>query len=317
VTQVYGTHGVRLVERGWSAAIPLIPCEKRPSINGWEKYNTAVVSLEQAECWARIFPDHGIGHAAGHGLVGIDLDTDLKKQAVKSKYIADACLGATPMIRVGRAPRVMRYYRIAGQHRNPVATRSFHLFAIYATTGQTAWYGTHPSTRKPYTWAEASPIDIGPNDLPTVTRANLQSFVQEMSSTFPAPLGSDRRAHDISASSALAGGGITASIMREMAFSSCTPPMQIALARVASAPVGTRHSTMVGAVVALVHAGFGDQEIGDAITVAHVKSVDGDRPADQTARVVQNAIQWARDRIGASLENLDKDLNVSDWSIWS
>jgi hypothetical protein len=317
VTQVYGTHGVRLVERGWPAAIPLVPCEKRPSIAGWEKYNISDVSLEQAECWARMYPDHGIGHAAGHGLVAIDLDTDLKKQATKAKKIADACLGPTPMIRVGRAPRVMRYYRLVGQRPGGVATRSFHLFALYATTGQTAWYGTHPDTRKPYKWAEASPIDIGPNDLPSVTRANLQSFVQEMSNAFPAPVSGERSTEAMPGQSALEGGGITASIMCEMALAPCTPPMQIALARIASAPVGTRHSTMVGAVIALVYAGLGDREIYDAVFKVHQKSINGDRPTAQLKRVVQGAIKWARSRVGTDLSSLDKDLHVSDWSIWS
>jgi hypothetical protein len=314
---VYGTHGVRLVERGWPAAIPLVPCEKRPAIKGWETYNTAVVSVEQAERWSHQYPNHGIGHAAGHGLVGIDLDTDEKKQATKAKQIADACLGSTPMIRIGRPPRVMRYYRLFDFHLDRVATRSFHLFALYATTGQTAWYGIHPSTRKPYEWSEASPLDIGPDDLPAVTAADLEAFVEEMTKAFPQCPGSDPKTDKQLGQLSKTAGGITASIMSEMALSPRTSPIEIALRWIASAPVGTRHHTMIGAVVALVHAGLCDQEIYDAVFETHLESVGGDRPTARLKRVVQSAVEWARSRVGADLASLDKGLHVSDWTIWS
>jgi hypothetical protein len=313
---MYGKHAACLVERGWSAAIPLIPGEKRPSISGWEKYNTKIVTLDQAKLWARQFPDHGIGHAAGHGLVGIDLDTDQKKQAVTAKKIADRCLGSTPMVRVGRPPRVMRYYRLDDWSDNHVATKSFHLFAIYATTGQTAWFGTHPKTDRPYYWPDASPLDVSPSDLPAVSKIHLKSFVDEMTGAFPAPVtsGEDRNADRTSFG--LAGGGPTTLILREMGLSPRTPPVDIALTWISSAAVGTRHHTMVGAVIALATAGLDDEEIFDPIFHAHLESLAGDRSEIRTRRDVESAIQWARDRIGSSLDTLDSDLHVSDWSIW-
>ncbi len=307
---------MQLVERGWPAAIPLIPREKRPAISGWEKYNTTMVTLEQADRWARQFPGHGIGHAAGHGLVGIDLDTDKKKQANTAKEIADRCLGPTPMISVGRAPRTMRYYRLSDYTNSRIVSKSFYLFALYATTGQTAWHGIHPGTGKQYEWIAASPMDIGPGDLPTVTDKGIQSFVDELTAAFPETMNDDKCSRRHLSSTNLSSGGVTTSIMSEMGLSPHTPPIKIALKWISSAAVGTRHHTMVGAVTALVHVGFGDQEIFDAIFDTHVKSLVGDRSDAQTRQVVQNAITWARDRVGISLDVLNNDLHVSDWSIW-
>jgi hypothetical protein len=315
---MYAAHGVRLVERGWPAPIPLWPGEKRPSINAWERFNEEVVSVTQARSWGDRFPAHGVGHAAGHGLVGIDLDTDLEDQATLAREIADEHLRTTPMIRAGRANRVMRYYRLlGGGHRKGISTRSFHLFALYITTGQTVWYGIHPDTGAPYEWLDASPLDIGPSDLPTVTAGALMSFVEEMTSVFPEPTTDGTTASSMPGTTSLVGGGPTTQILREIALSPRTPPIEIALRWIAAAPVGTRHHTMVGAVTALVHAGLSDQEILDPVAEVHLKSVAGDRPPARTTRVVRNAVVWARGRIGACLQDLDVELRVDDWSIWT
>ena len=138
-----------------------------------------------------------------------------------------------------------------------------------------------------------------------------------MTGAFPAPANGKHKTNPKRGSPSLASGGVTTDIMRDMAYAPQMPPIEIAVKWVSSAVVGTRHSTMLGAVIALVHAGLGDQEIFDAVIDAHLKSVASDRPAAQTTRVVQNAVQWARRRIGASLDSLDEDLNVEDWSIWS
>jgi hypothetical protein len=313
---VYEPFGTKLVERGWPAAIPLIQGEKRPAISGWQTYNTEVVSLEQAEYWARQFPNCGIGHAAGHGLVGVDLDTDQETQAATAKFIADKYLGPTPMIRVGRHPRVMRYYRLDGGDNGYLVTSSFHLFALYITTGQTAWFGIHPGTAKPYEWVDASPLNVGPGELPAVTKEMLSEFVSEMQATFPAPEISrqhtTRKSHKLS----LTEGGITTSIMREIALSPFTQPIEIALNWISTAPTGTRHYTMVGAVTALVHSGLDDQQIFNAVVDAHVNSVAGDRPDAPTIQIVKNAIQWARSQVGMPLSSLDQNLGVDNWSIW-
>jgi hypothetical protein len=275
-----------------------------------------MVTLEQADRWARQFPDHGIGHASGHGLVGIDLDADKKKQATTAQEIADNNLGPTPMIRVGRAPRTMRYYRLDDDASGRVSTKSFHLFGLYATTGQTAWFGIHPGTGRPYQWTEASPLDVGPSDLPVVTEGDLKAFVDEMTTAFPAPANKTGGTTPTQNSPDLRGTGITALIMREIGLSPRTPPIEIAANWIRLAAVGTRHHTMVGAVTALVHAGLTDQEIFEAVAEIHVASLAGDRTEERTRRVVGGAITWARDRVGSSLDTLDSDLHVSDWSIW-
>lgn len=313
---MYSPKGVQLIERGWPAAIPLIKGEKRPAINGWQLYNTSVVSHEQAERWARKYPECGVGHAAGHGLVGVDLDTDHEDQAATAKAIADIHLGTTPMIRIGRYPRVMRYYQLGTGTNSYVVTSSFHLFALYVTTGQTAWFGIHPGTGKPYEWVSASPLDIGPSDLPTVTTKMLSAFVSEMVAAFPAPATSKRHTARKSHTPSLTGGGITTSIMREMALSPFIPPIEIALSWIKTAPTGTRHYTMVGAVTALMHKGLDNQQIFNAVVDAHVDAVAADRPDAPTVQVVKNAIQWARAQVGMPLSSLDQDLGVDNWSIW-
>ena len=219
------------------------------------------------------------------------------------------------MIRVGRPPRVMRYYRLGKEVNSYAVTSSYHLFALYITTGQTAWFGIHPGTGKPYEWVEASPLDIGPHDLPTVTTKMLSEFVSEMTEAFPTPE-ADKHIIKKSHGSNLSGGGITTLIMREMALSPYTPPIEIALNWITTAPTGTRHYTMVGAVIALVHVGLDDQQIFNDLVDAHLNSVAGDRPDTQTTQVIKSALQWARSQVGIPLTHLDQNLSVDDWSIW-
>ena len=210
----------------------------------------------------------------------------------------------------------MRYYRLTDGTNSGTKTSSFHLFGVYATTGQTAWFGIHPKTARPYNWPDASPLDIGPSGLPTISETDLRSFVDEMTAAFPAPVNNGACRNINPSSSYLTGGGATTSILKEMGLSPHTPPIEIASRWISSAAVGTRHHTMVGAVIALVQAGLSDHEILDAVADIHVASLDGDRPDERTLQVIRNAITWARDRVGSSLDSLDRDLHVSDWSIW-
>ena len=313
---MYAAHGVKLVEMGWPAPFPLRPREKRPAIRGWERFNVEPVSPARAHSWAKTFPDHGIGLAAGHGLLAIDLDTDLEDQAKLANTIADEALGKTPMIRAGRRHRVMRHYRLQGLGFQSVTTAAFHLFGIYATTGQTVLFGIHPDTNRPYTWLDASPLDLGPTQLPSVTLAKLEEFVTEMTRAFPETTTHEVGRFNVNKTWKAGTGGPASPILRELSRRPNVAPLKIAARIVWRAPVGKRHETMVGAIVALVETGLTDDEIYGPILEAHTAALAGDRSQSSAERVVENAIDWARERIGSSLDELDKSLSVDDWSIW-
>lgn len=308
--------GVALLRKGWPAPIPLVPREKRPAIFGWERFNLEPVSIALAREWATRLPTSGIGLAAGHGLLAVDIDTDTDHDARIAFALADDHLGNTPLIRAGRPYRTMRYYRLDDRALDAVSTTSLHRFALYATTGQTVLFGIHPETCLPYSWPVASPLDEGPDVLPLVTLDALNAFVEEMRRAFPEPGEGHRPARDDRGSSVVRPEGGASGILRDITRMPMCPPIEIAVHAVRHAQEGRRHNTMVGAMVALVEMGLSDDEIFRPVLGAHIEALNGDRPQSATERVTRNALEWARQRIGHSMPELDATLGVSDWSIW-
>jgi hypothetical protein len=132
-------------------------------------------------------------------IVAVDIDVLDAKIANEIKLLAVRSLGATPFVRVGKAPKTMLLYQIE----QPIRKRKVGTFASGGFTNQAveilgqgqqfAAYGVHPDTREPYRWPERSLEDATLAELPVVTEAQIAGFlaaVREMLDLFGIEAGS-------------------------------------------------------------------------------------------------------------------------------
>jgi putative DNA primase/helicase len=124
--------------------------------------------------WQNLTPDT---------LVGADIDVALAEMAGQIARMAEAMPGATPLIRIGNAPKRMHCYRATTALRK-IETAELYLpddskaqVEILGVGEQFVAYGIHPDTRRPYYWPQQSPLDVPLADLPIVTEAALRGFV--------------------------------------------------------------------------------------------------------------------------------------------
>lgn len=160
---------LQLLENGW-ATIPVKGPDhpdgrdagKAPALPGWQKVNAAALTPEVVRSWSRRAHETNTGLVCGH-LVVVDLDVPVEAICAKLKATAFALLGATPFIRIGRAPKLALCYRVATPIQK-VATPELFLadgtklqVEILAAGQQVVGYGIHPGTGRPYTWLDAAP----------------------------------------------------------------------------------------------------------------------------------------------------------------
>jgi hypothetical protein len=107
--------------------------------------------------------------------LAIDLDAMDTSVARRLEELADGHLGYTPLVRIGMPPKSVRIYRSDGT----VRSSKPHPIEIYSGTGQVAVFGWHARADKPYTWPNASPLEIRADseELPLVTNQQVIEFL--------------------------------------------------------------------------------------------------------------------------------------------
>jgi KaiC/GvpD/RAD55 family RecA-like ATPase len=114
------------------------------------------------------------------------VDIDVLDSALVDAIECEAAmaLGATPLRRVGKAPKVTLLYRAADPTAGKAATAEFRLpngtVARVEALGdgqQTIAFGTHPDTDQPYRWSGATPEDVPLASLPIVTAAEVAALL--------------------------------------------------------------------------------------------------------------------------------------------
>ncbi len=278
----------KLRDMDWNSLIPLHNPGKRPIKTGWEQYSQSPPAESEIDLWARQYPDAGIGLVAGpDGVVAVDLDFLDAAKCARALDIADETLGATPLVRVGQAPKTMLFYR-ADVNLEP-GGRAFGGYELYRHSGQVVLYGVHPDTRQPYRWIDARPEDVSPGDLPLVTQSMLDAFKQSMEplcEITKRPPGKGRS--HLGEASGISFTGYVLSLLNTAE----DDPLKVVADCVHDASAGTRHYTMVGAVTALVMKGYTSAEIRAAIEPAYSGTLNaGELRARDGA--VAKAIQWA------------------------
>jgi hypothetical protein len=299
---MFGSLAPKLRDMGWQSLIPIKAGEKSPAISGWQLFNTLAPSDEQFDTWTRLNAKCGIGLAFGPDhVIGADLDFTAPDKAAEAHRIMEKTLGATPLIRVGRAPKLLALYRAAaGLH---VDGKAFGGFEIYSRSGQCLLHGIHPVTGQPYEWPEESPEHVSPDDLPLVSQAQITLFIAEMG-----PLREDSINHH---GATVRNTGRAATWLS--LFSEMTTPSQMidaSCAGILGVGYGARHFTMQAVVTALVTRGIAPEEFQAEIERAYFATLDA-QEVQKRRHAVAEAARWADDRIwGGSITTPPVSLKI-------
>jgi P4 family phage/plasmid primase-like protien len=157
---------------------------KRPLIEKWQEI-CATADEAEIRRWSRAEPNcTNTGLLCGD-LVGVDIDVLDSEIAETVRRLAVSMLGETPLVRIGKAPKILLCYRADAAFRKMETPELFFAddskaqIEILADGQQLVAYGIHPDTGKPYSWPDGSPETVHFDDLPVVNSDHLRSFVEE------------------------------------------------------------------------------------------------------------------------------------------
>ena len=187
-------HGLRMADAGYSL-VPIAAGQKWPGeyqngkwwhLKGWEFL--ALTKTPEAlieNVWSN-YPGCGVGIACGgHSrVIGVDIDVlDAEiAGAIRRKF--EEKLGVTPLVRVGKAPKVLLVYRCTEK----IEKLSYQPIEVLANGQQFVAYGVHPDTGLPYTWPVEAPDETTVESLPLVTPEQLRAAVEEAFALVPEEL---------------------------------------------------------------------------------------------------------------------------------
>lgn len=297
---MFNKYAGQLLEAGWPAVLPLKPGTKQPAIFSWQAFNTYRPTAAQIDAWGELYPDGGIGHAAGHDLLFVDLDFLEKSAAATARAAQLDILGYTSLLRVGRDPKTMAFYRLPPEH--GLSSCRFQGLELFVTTGQVVLLGIHPETHQPYHWPDAHPTEAGPAEMPLVTPRQVDTFLERL-----APLA---RTHDLTLERASP--GTATPYLQALAASDAPDRITVALLM---AQGTLRHPTMLGLAIALVMRGHNDKAIETSLLPAYL---DRCPVAEHQTRQAdfRRILRWIRKRFGPSADELRQRLGAEHWSRW-
>lgn len=160
-----------LRKRGWQSI--MADNGKIPTVPAWQVFHESPASDETIEHWRSRYAGFNVGLVCG-GIVGIDIDVLDAVKADAIEALAIGQFGATPLKRIGRAPKRALLYRSNGS----VRTEHHHSLDILGPKSQIVIFGTHPNTQQPYSWPDKSPLDVSPAELPSISAAQVQAFLE-------------------------------------------------------------------------------------------------------------------------------------------
>ena len=174
-----------VAERGWRP-FPGLQTSKIPAMCGWSGLNAA--EWDGADLVAAVSEyqppeDYCCCFAVQPEVVAIDADITDQAHAAFAYNLADDILGATPLVRIGLAPKHIRVYR-AGDR---IRSRKTHPVETFSGSGQFVAFGWHAKAQRPYAWPCESPLTIGPDDhtIPIVNAAQIDHFTSELFKIVP------------------------------------------------------------------------------------------------------------------------------------
>jgi hypothetical protein len=180
---------LRLLESGYTPIpvtdpdAPYKAAGKRPLLPKWQEVEITADAIRSWGHGARR-SDTNTGLRCGI-VVGIDLDVRNPDLVQLLRNVAFDTVGATPLERVGQAPKSLLAYRADSPFRKHRSERLLMpdcqnaMVECLASGQQFVAFGIHPATRQPYEWSGRSPLDVPLADLPVITNAQASAFVAE------------------------------------------------------------------------------------------------------------------------------------------
>lgn len=155
---------------------------KAPLFKNWRIVAAAATEATITK-WESTPQNHGNTGLLCGDLVGLDLDIPVPDLADQIARMADAMLGHTPLVRIGKAPKSLRCYR-AEQPMQKLETAELVMpcgtvvqVEAMGEGQQVVAYGTHPATMQPYRWQGLGPDTVTLGELPVLTEGPLRGFL--------------------------------------------------------------------------------------------------------------------------------------------
>ena len=188
---------------------------KAPRLPKWQ---TIEITPDAIRGWERTRRrETNTGLRCGY-LLGLDIDVRDAALVNTLAALASDTIGDTPLMRIGRAPKTLLAYRTTAAFTKIKTPRllmpdgQHALIECLATGQQFVAFGTHPDTRQPYHWPNASPLEVSLSELPAVTEAQVRAFVAEAERLLRGAGGHPEGKH--AAASTARGGAWTATAVR-------------------------------------------------------------------------------------------------------
>ena len=146
-------------------------------LKGWPVYGRKQFPRDVFTSLAAKYKKHNTALILGPvcPLFAIDIDIDDEEEANHAKQIAFEMFGPTPLIRLGRAGRLMLFYRKTDPA-TPYPEARKRPVEVFANSGLVILYGKHPSGCA-YRWPEADPMGVVWSTVPTVAPDALAGFI--------------------------------------------------------------------------------------------------------------------------------------------
>lgn len=206
---VFGAVARDMVIAGWSIFPQEMDGRRRPGtvdkemISWSEKHQLATrrPSLETIDYWAAQCATLNVavvlGPASGNTFV-IDVDVVEEELSSQIQEMAERMLGATPLRRVGNWPKIALIYRHSEEDDIPGRSPKFvptenpenpdgvdQGLEIISKGQAMTFYGKHHKTGRYFTWLEAPPHLLGPDQAPLVTSKQINDFLDAVDSVRP------------------------------------------------------------------------------------------------------------------------------------
>ena len=186
-------HGARMADAGYCIT-PIATGQKWPGeyVNGkwehkrgWEFLRLTPTPEPLINIWEN-YPGCGVGIVTGgySRVIGVDIDVLDAEIAGAIRRKIEEKLGPTPLVRVGKAPKVLLVYRCTEK----IDKLSYQPIEVLANGQQFVAYGVHPDTGLPYTWPDESPSETSVDSLPQVSPELLRSVIEEAYALVPEEL---------------------------------------------------------------------------------------------------------------------------------
>ncbi len=157
------------------SVLPVRPMTKDPAVKpDWRKRCWTGASAWDLANWEKAYGEAGFGLGCGIYVAAVDIDANDPVRVERIAAIARDILGATPLVRAGRAARLAMIYRC----KEAIVTMRWRDLEVLGLGTQIVAYGIHPRTRKPYRWStQGEPATIPLTDLPAIDTAAVERFI--------------------------------------------------------------------------------------------------------------------------------------------